>query len=687
MNRLTRLPASMLDIGRSVRGDVLKNTGVEFEPGSDNVAPTSGVKKADYDKETGTFTIQNTDNSTVVVRGFPTSNNIGVGATGPTGPQGLTGANGRNGKDGRNGAPGCIGPKGDVGPAGPAGGYGGIGPRGPVGSTGPQGVQGLPGEKGPVGPTGPQGNTGPSGGNGQQGPTGPQGIQGLTGSTGPQGEKGQTGSTGPTGPAGANAVGIQGIQGRDGLPGPTGPVGVGVAGPTGPAGARGVTGPQGISSLTLISHWISSDPNFGRYYTIDTDGVSIEVFGQYKSGSTPLAKVTHTYTVRGGGGRTPYIYITWRKVGNAAASPNLDYTVTYTSVPENSLTASFTVTLPTAKSNWDFTWRILLAPADYTIPEITVKDVTVPALSGVGTESTITFPVVMDFDYDLPTSVSWETRSPDANGTPPTVPTASDIFTKWARTSGNDYFDPGSTIPPASEAASWSISGTKITTSVNSNNYIAFLSEFAFSKFTIEFVIGSTGDDDDQLGGVVASVRKNGVNHMLVVGRNRGGSPGQTFNLMYMQGNLVKKVIAKYDDAVRANWSGATSKVKMTRDRNLISVTASAFNSDVYDDRYNLAVDLTSDPDLAVFLNGAQIGFYAQSQAQGYFDKPTFTFPAADFKSESGTVFFGAGETAKTVPVTIYGRADTSTPKHVQLVLSSARNASVGTPDYGTGTF
>ena len=120
----------------------------------------------------------------------------------------------------------------------------------------------------------------------------------------------------------------------------------------------------------------------------------------------------------------------------------------------------------------------------------------------------------------------------------------------------------------------------------------------------------------------------------------------------------------------------------------MINVTASPFGSSTYDAAYNLSVDLSVDPLLQRFINGAQFGFFAQSQADGYFDNPVFTFPAAEFKSESGVATFAAGETAKTVVATIYGRDPADVvPRHVHLLLSSPRNATLTDPDYGVGTF
>lgn len=675
MSKITRVPLELVG-SRGNAGDAVIYDGDKLNLQSEAPTGDKFVNSIKYDAETGTLTIAFSDSTQLSATGFMVPGNIGVGPTGPTGPQGVSGKNGRDGKDGRAGEAGCAGPKGDIGPAGPAGGYGGIGPRGPIGPTGPQGAIGLQGPRGPDGPPGPTGPTGPSGVVGGIGPQGPAGLQG------PQGEIGPTGPMGATGPQGNS------ITGPTGPTGATGPIGV--DGPRGATGPIGPIGPAGVSAVTLISKWANADANVGRYYTIDNDDISLEVAGNYTNlSATQMTSLTVDFEFNGGGERVPLVYITWLKVGNAAANPNLEYTISTTDIPENSKAGSFTLTLPSAKSGWSFNWRVLLATPDDMRPEIRASNpfIVTPAEGATGTLSYI---LSLDSSYDLPVSVDWETSSPDANGTPPTVPTASDIFTKWGRLQGNTFFEAGSTIPEGSEAASWSISGTKITTSVNSSNYIAFLSEFSFSKFTIEFTVGSTALDDDQIGGVIAAVREDGQNHLLVVGRNRGGSTSPTFNIMYVIGNTVKKTLAVYDDGVRGSWgtSGGTfSKIKMTRDRNLLSVTASPFGSSTYDNAFNLNVDLSNDPDLARFLNGAQFGFYAQSQADAYFDGVTFTFPAAEFKSEKGTVVFAPGETSKTVPITVYGRADNSTQRTVYLNMNTPRNATIAEPGYGVGTF
>lgn len=146
---LTKVPLELLDAGNRAREDdhlVVDSHGVGTRPADQD--GDESIEVGTYDASTGTLTLRRTDGTLLVISGFLTQMNIGVGPTGPTGPQGKPGSNGRNGKDGRPGLMGCSGPKGDPGPMGP---------------TGPAGPPGGPGGFGPTGPTGPMGPIGPAG--------------------------------------------------------------------------------------------------------------------------------------------------------------------------------------------------------------------------------------------------------------------------------------------------------------------------------------------------------------------------------------------------------------------------------------------------------------------------------------------------------------------------------------------
>lgn len=671
MAGLTKLPPSMISVERSVPGAVLKDTGIEFEPSRDETAAQGGVKTAVYDKETGVFTITNTDGTIIRSEGFPTVNNIGVGATGPTGPEGSQGSNGRNGKDGREGAMGCIGPKGDVGPAGPAGGYGGIGPRGPVGPTGPQGAQGLPGGIGATGPAGPTGPLGPQGTPGQLGPTGPQGLQGTTGATGPQGQIGATGLNGPIGPTGP-----VGPTGPNGLQGPQGETG---------QGTQGIQGPPGISSLFTNIPRMSTDVRVGEYHTLDTNDATLEVFGEFKT-TEPTQNLTISYDFEGDAARIARVYI----------SPNIysgaqSYEVVSENTNEGTTTGSFTMSFGQAVANLNFNWRVVLLDTEK-FPETTIADTTGIRPDDAATTSVMYYDISLDAAAKRVGTVEWETVSSDAIGSGIPIPNTYDNYQNWAHASGSSLYLPGMRIPTNDDANNMALTGDHIESIKNSGNYVTLLSPIAFNFFSAQAKLSSTDADDDAIGMVVAFVRKDGANHYIVANRNQGGmlagSLSKNFQLSYVKNNVVQKIISEVDiGATGHTWAGAYSTVKIERDGPVLKAFATPFGSAVLD-ATPLTCDVSTDPDLAIFNTSCNFGFFTYSQASSAFTEMVFEFGDADYVSAKGTVIFEPGETEKQIPVTIKGTDVLNPPtKTVQIRLSNPRGVTITPPGTANGTF
>lgn len=667
---LTKISPSMISTARSVPGSVLKDTGVEFEPSRDEIAPQSGVKSAVYDKETGVFTITNTDNTVIRSEGFPTVNNIGVGATGPTGPEGAQGLNGRNGKDGRDGPMGCIGPKGDVGPAGPAGGYGGIGPRGPVGPTGPQGAQGLPGGIGGLGPTGPAGPIGPQGTPGQIGPTGPQGLIGLTGSTGPQGDKGEDGLIGAVGPTGPQ--GIQGLQGIQGPPGATGPIG------------QGVQGPPGASSVFTNEVWLNADARVGEYHSLETNDLTLEVYGEFKT-PTPTQTITINYEFNGEITRIPRAYISFNNYSGAQS-----YVLTET-VDNTTLTGSFTVTFGEAVANLDFNWRVVLLETD-AFPEVTIYDTTGLRPTSSAFDAPMTYDIVLGTVAKRTCMVDWETVSTDAIGDGIAVPTTYDVYQNWAHASGASLYLPGMQIPANDDANNMALTGDHIESIKNSGNYVSLLSPVAFNFFSAQTKVSSTDADDDAIGMVLAFARSGGANHYIVANRNQGGmaagSTSKNFQLSYVRNNVVIKVIAEVDiGATGHTWAGAFSTIRIERNGPVLKAFATPFGSATLD-ATPLTCNVNTDPDLAVFDTSCKFGIFTYSQASSTFTEMVFDFGEADYKTASGTMIFEAGESEKAITIRINGTDEVDPPeKTVQIRLSNPRGVTIAPPGTANGTF
>jgi hypothetical protein len=675
---LTRLPPSMLSADKSVRGNVLKDTGGEFEPANDDKAGTSGLSNGVYDRETGTLTLTNVDGSTVIINNLPTANNIGNGPTGPTGPEGIAGANGRNGKDGRNGADGCAGPKGDVGPAGPAGGYGGIGPRGPVGPTGPQGSQGLPGIQGETGPTGPAGPTGPQGTPGQQGATGPQGVLGGVGATGPQGDKGETGATGPIGPTGP--------QGRDGSQGLQGP-----AGPDGPIGV-GVQGPAGAASIFTNDSWTNTDARVGRYFSMDSGDKTVELFGSFKS-DTALQTFTVNFDFNGAGARAMKVYISWNTFGGVVAGST--YTLSAPSTVDGATSGFFTFAASAPINAVDLNWRVVLFDTTPT-PDVliygTALDVARPGDPAY--TATLHFPVTLSLDSEETILVDWETVSDNATGSGVDVPNTNDLFNVWYKSAGPDYFPPSTEIPSSSEGAALVFDNGRIEVTKNTANYIGMFSPVSFQKFTLNATVGSTDNDDDAIGLVIAHVRKDGQNHMLLALRNQGGFGGvdsatrKNFMLVYVKDNATVKNLGAVNIGTTENkWAGKTSKMQVVRDGDSIKCYASDFNAATVN-ATPLSLDLSADATLAIFRDSCRFGFFACSQAGTYWQDISFDFGTADYKSASGTLEIVPGETQKEIDVVVFGTSEPNpAQKSVTVRLSNPRNAKLTSTTSAVGTF
>ena len=679
MNGLTRLPPSMISTDDSRRGNVLKDVGEVFAPSNDDKSSTTGVKSGKYDQQTGTLTLVNVDGTTIIIPNLPTVLNIGNGPTGPTGPEGVAGQNGRNGKDGRDGAQGCIGPKGDVGPAGPAGGYGGIGPRGPVGPTGPQGPQGLPGIQGDIGATGPTGPQGPQGVAGAMGPTGPAGTAGVIGPQGPTGPKGEQGITGPTGPAGP-----QGTSGSSGLQGPQGP--------TGPAGI-GLPGPAGAASIFTNDSWLSSDARIGRYFSLESGDKTVSVMGTFKS-ATPVQVFDVPFEFNGAGARAVKVYISFNTWNSAAAGAT--YTITQTATVDGQTSHKFTFAASANIANLDFNWRVDLfdtSPTPNVRPYDTVLDVARPGSPTI--TETLKFPVTLSVDTEETVLVDWETVSDDAIGSGVAVPDSLELFNSWYKTAGPDFFTPTQVIPSSSEGATLVFDNGRIEVTRNTSNYIEMLSPISFKKFTINAKVGSADADDDAIGLVIAHTRLNGQNHSLLALRNQGGFGGTTaaarknFMIVYVRDNTTVKDLGAVDIGVTENkWSGKTSMMKVERDGDVIKCSASVFNGTALDTANVLNLNLSTDPDLAIFRDSCRFGLFSCSQAGSYWQDIAFDFGEADYVSASGTVEFAPGEIEKEIPVTIYGTSTPNPPqKHVTVRLSNPRNAKLVDPSSAVGTF
>jgi len=113
--------------------------------------------------KSGTVIAVRRNGEELIIDGFPTQGDFGIGPTGPRGDPGLDGIDGYDGDDGEDGDTGCAGPKGEEGEQGASG---KDGKEGDQGSRGPDGCEGPKGEQGPIGPMGINGYEGARGATG-----------------------------------------------------------------------------------------------------------------------------------------------------------------------------------------------------------------------------------------------------------------------------------------------------------------------------------------------------------------------------------------------------------------------------------------------------------------------------------------------------------------------------------------
>lgn len=187
------------------------------------------------------------------------------------------------------------------------------------------------------------------------------------------------------------------------------------------------------------------------------------------------------------------------------------------------------------------------------------------------------------------------------------------------------------------EGLSWSFDSVTniIKSTVNSKNYIGFVSPDSFENYLLEATLSSTNSDDDTITLVIAYVRDpiTGETKTLSVARTQGGNtPTNGFGVMYnLNQNDAQLISANlsvggvYKNNAGTGWSGRYSRVQVKRSGDIIQVMASPWNSVTLDPASLITIDLDSDPLLAVFKGPHPYGFGAYSQQDSSFTDIEFS--------------------------------------------------------------
>lgn len=223
--------------------------------------------------------------------------------------------------------------------------------------------------------------------------------------------------------------------------------------------------------------------------------------------------------------------------------------------------------------------------------------------------------------------------------------TLSDILSTWHRGSNFEYTsDPNVTI---GESNYWGYSDAKdiIYYNRNSHNSEMILTPDKFDRYEIETVIHSNGDpstDNDAIGIVAASDVIDGkltsivvIAHTDGINANRGSNERVPRFSLYLldsdhysgqmwakDGAHISVLDGNYALPSRSVWGNAQIKIKVIRDRNIISAYITNWYSSVYLEESKLEVDISTIQGKASQLTApSRIGFMAMSQKMASFHK------------------------------------------------------------------
>lgn len=202
----------------------------------------------------------------------------------------------------------------------------------------------------------------------------------------------------------------------------------------------------------------------------------------------------------------------------------------------------------------------------------------------------------------------------------------------------------------SAEVTAWAYDGVNdvITSTVNSDSYIGFISQQRYANYEHEVLLKSTSGDDDTIGVILAwTVDSNGRQHTLSAIRSPGGN-GHTWIVVYNRSRSDSQVIEDKTSTIKwgngaygatAVAAGYTSnpttggwddfpdgtRVRAVRTGDTIVVDTTDLGESTYVPASAITIDLTSDPILEKFRGPKAIGYSALSQASASFEVLNFS--------------------------------------------------------------
>lgn len=221
-------------------------------------------------------------------------------------------------------------------------------------------------------------------------------------------------------------------------------------------------------------------------------------------------------------------------------------------------------------------------------------------------------------------------------------PTPQDIFNKWQRFSHGSCDSSASirnnTVPGcAAELTSWSFDTTlnSVVSNTNSTSYIGFVSDEPLENYTMEATLTSHPDagDNDTIGVVLAFASEGtpgtaGYREFTLSAlRSRNDQPfddvqgvathwAVAYNFMQLDEKLIADGTSTVVHSNGNIWNLAATqtRLRVVRQGDIITVSASQFGSTTIDPATTLTIDLNSQPELAKFRGARPYGLSALSQ-------------------------------------------------------------------------
>lgn len=167
-----------------------------------------------------------------------------------------------------------------------------------------------------------------------------------------------------------------------------------------------------------------------------------------------------------------------------------------------------------------------------------------------------------------------------------------------------------------------------VTSQFDSTRPIGLVSKDSFDHFQLVSRVGSTSNDDDYLGLIVAFQRdENGVNHALVALRAGHATHSFKWGLSLYSSDTAGLThlwngSSTIQETTNGNWSDTSHVwIKITRNGDLVTLVTSQYGSDTFDPTTEFTVDLStiSNTNLQKLRKSSNYGFFAFGQANTFY--------------------------------------------------------------------